>query len=289
VGDHQPGAGVAELAGVDVDLAGLCGGRVEVAVGEHEDGRLPAELEHDRLDVLCRGAHHRAPGLDRAGEGEAVDVGVARERRAGDFPESVDDVDGAVGQAGLGGDLGELEGADGRLLGGLDDGGASSGERRGDPPHQHAQGHVPGDDVRGHPEGLADRAFEESGTGRDLASLDLVGEARVVVEVIDAPGDGRPRVGQRLAGVGDLDRHQVVEPLPDPFAEAEQDAHALGRGHLAPASLECAAGRLDGGVDFLLACRADFRYGLAVRRVDREDAIPVGFDPFAADVQAGLR
>ena len=56
---------------------------VEVGVGEHDRRRLAAQLERDPLDGAGAGAHHRAAGDGRSGEGDLVDAGVLGQRGAG--------------------------------------------------------------------------------------------------------------------------------------------------------------------------------------------------------------
>ena len=82
--DHQARAGRADLAGVLEDRAEDVVDRgVEVAVGEHHDRRLAAELQHQPRDVARRPRASRAwPVAHRAGEGDVVDAGVRDQRRA---------------------------------------------------------------------------------------------------------------------------------------------------------------------------------------------------------------
>ena len=76
---HQhPGGGVAGLAGVeeaalDVPARGL----LEVGVGQHDVGRLPAQFEADTLDGVRGGGTDQLAGAGGAGEGDHVDVRVA--------------------------------------------------------------------------------------------------------------------------------------------------------------------------------------------------------------------
>jgi len=63
-----------------------------------------------------------------AGEGDLVDVGMADHRRSSGFAVAVEDVDDAVGEAGLQGELGQLDAGDRGLLGQLHDDGVAAGE-----------------------------------------------------------------------------------------------------------------------------------------------------------------
>jgi hypothetical protein len=76
-------------------------GGLQVRVGEHEVGRLAAQLEGHALDRLRRSGGDRAADLGRAGERDLGDVRVLDEPRAADTPRSGKDVHHALGDAGL--------------------------------------------------------------------------------------------------------------------------------------------------------------------------------------------
>ena len=82
--DDQPGAGRADLAGVQEDRGQREVERgLEVGVGEHDVGVLAAQLEGDLLH-RGRGRGHDPPaGGQAAGERDQVDAGVLGQRRAG--------------------------------------------------------------------------------------------------------------------------------------------------------------------------------------------------------------
>ena len=110
--DDEPRARVAGLAAVVEDPpADRRGGRLEVAdVGEDDLRALAAELERDRLDVrVADRPQERLADLGRAGEGDLVDAGMAGQRVADDRARAGDDVEDAVREAGLGGQLGQAE------------------------------------------------------------------------------------------------------------------------------------------------------------------------------------
>ena len=79
--DDEPRAGHAGLPG-GREHAGddAVGGGLEVGVGEHDLGRLAAELERDAREVARRALGDVDAGLRRAGEGDLVDARVAHER-----------------------------------------------------------------------------------------------------------------------------------------------------------------------------------------------------------------
>ena len=113
--DDEPRAGVAGLAAVVEDpRPDGRGRRLEVAdVGEHDLRALAAELERDRLDVgLADRAEQRPADLGRPGERDLVDAGMTRERIARcTAPGPGHDVEHAVRQTGLGGQLRQAQGA----------------------------------------------------------------------------------------------------------------------------------------------------------------------------------
>ena len=75
--DQQARAGRADLAGIAVDALGNFGrGQVQVGVSKDDVGRLAAQFQDDGLDVDGGRLHDAPPGLDRAGEGDPVDVGL---------------------------------------------------------------------------------------------------------------------------------------------------------------------------------------------------------------------
>ena len=77
-------------------------------------GRLAAELEHDPLEVRLRGVVQEvATDLGRAGEGDRVDVRVPSDRLADGRAAAGHDVEDARRQAGLGGELGDAQQAQG--------------------------------------------------------------------------------------------------------------------------------------------------------------------------------
>src|SRR6185503_11206348 len=99
--DDEPGAGRADLAGVQEDRGDcVVDGGVEVDVREDDVRVLATELERDPLDRGRRGGHDATPGGKAAGERDQVDVGVLGERRADLRAGAEDQVGHASGYAG---------------------------------------------------------------------------------------------------------------------------------------------------------------------------------------------
>ena len=88
--DQQAGPGQADLARVVELVHRLRDDRVEIGVGERDEGRLPAQLERDRGQVGAGGLRHELAGRDGAGERDPVDAGVRDERGAGLLADPLD-------------------------------------------------------------------------------------------------------------------------------------------------------------------------------------------------------
>ena len=142
--DEQAGAGEADLARVVVLVGGGRGRRVEVGVLEHDERRLPAELERHRGQVRGGVAVDGVRGGGRAGERDPIDVLVSGERRARAGARAVDDVEDAGREAGLIGEIAEHRARERRPLGGLQHDGVAGGERRPDAPGREHERRVPG-------------------------------------------------------------------------------------------------------------------------------------------------
>jgi hypothetical protein len=144
--DEQPRARQAHLSGVVVLLDGEVHGEVEVGVREHQERGLSAQFEAGR-DQVDGGRGGDAPGAgDRAGEADPPYVGMGDKRGAGFGAVSLDHVEHAGGEPGLGGDVGQQRRGQRRPLGWFEHDGVAGGERRGDlPGGQHQRGVPRGD------------------------------------------------------------------------------------------------------------------------------------------------
>ena len=217
--DDQPRAGVAGLAAVVEDPpADGRRGRGQVAdVGEDDLRALAAELERDGLDVrLADRPQQRPADLGRAGERDLVDARMAREGVADDRAGTGHDVEDAVGQAGLGRQLGEAQGAQRRLAGRLEDDRVAGRERRAELPGGDDQRVVPGHDRGDHADRLAGDERQRVGPGRADLAVDLVDRLGVPLERRGGARDVHPeRVADRLADVERLEQGELVEVLAD--------------------------------------------------------------------------
>ena len=95
--DDQPRPGQAHLPGVVELVHRLLHGRIQIGVGERDERRLAPELQRDGREVRRRGLRDELAGLDRPGERDPADAGVARERGAGLLADPLHHVERAVG------------------------------------------------------------------------------------------------------------------------------------------------------------------------------------------------
>ena len=227
------------------------GGLLEVGVGEDDVGRLAAELERDALDRPGRAAHHLLPDLGRAGEADLGDVGVLDQPLPDDRALADDDVDDALGEAGLEREVAEPDRGQRRELGRLEHDGVPARERGAELPARDVEREVPGHDQPHDPERLAEGHVDTAGD-RDRLAVVLVDGARVVVEDLGDHADLAARARDRLADVARLEPRELLVMLLDERREPSQQAGPVGRRDLAPGGERRARGR-DGGVGFLHA------------------------------------
>ena len=118
--------GDAVLAAVEEPAEGDAGGDgVDISIVVDDEGAVATQFEGDALEA---GVGLDAPAnLGAAGEGDDLEAFVAHQRlglRAGHGQ----DGDGAVGETGFAGELGQAEGGERGLAGGLDDDAVAGGE-----------------------------------------------------------------------------------------------------------------------------------------------------------------
>ncbi len=198
--------------------------------------------------------------------------------------EAGDDVHDALGQAALLEEACELEEGEGCLLRGLDDHGAPRADGRSQLPGGHEQRVVPGDDLAGHPERLAQgQRHRVVGHGYHLA-VELGGEAAVVLEAGGHVGEVVLRLHDGLAGVAGLDLGQPRQLVAHLLGEAEEDAAPLLGGGIAPAAVERHPRRLHGPVHVGGAGLGHLRDHRSGRGVEHLEGLPrAALRPLAAD------
>ncbi len=219
-------------------------GEVQVRVRQDQHVVLGAA---EGLDALAVG---RARGVDVAGDGGGADEGDGGDVRVLQDAVhrglvAVDDVQHAVRQARLGGQLGQLQGRGRHLLAGLEDEGVPAGDGEREHPHRHHRREVERRDAGDDTEGLADRGHVH--TGGDLGgqlALELLRDAAGQLDDLQAAGDLAQRVAVHLAVLGGDQRGQLLAVRVDQLAVGEQYGRTLGQRAGAPG-----AERLLGGGD----------------------------------------
>ena len=129
---------------------GVGDGEVQVGVGEHQQRGLAAQLQRDRGQLGAGRGGDQAAGRDRAGEADpGHGPGCAASGAPASGAQALHDVEHAVGQPGVAGDVGQQARGQRRPLRRLGDHGVPGRERGGDPPGRQHQRRVPRRDHRG--------------------------------------------------------------------------------------------------------------------------------------------
>ena len=221
----------------------VLGGEFEVRVGQDDGVVVRAAEGMDALAVgdarVLNDVRHRG-GAD---EGDGVDPGVGED--VGDqVAITCEDVEHAVGQAGLLVEAGDDQRRGGRRGGGLQDEGVAGGHGDGVHPHRHHDGEVEGADARDHADGLADGVdVDAGGDVEGVFALQRDVDAAGKIEGFAATLDLADGVGVVLAVLLDDRLGQLVLVGEHQLAHLEHDGGALGEGNLGPFLL----GRLGAG------------------------------------------
>ena len=207
-------------------------------------GLFPPSSNVSFLRFPARGLDDQLADLGRAGEGHLVDVVMGGQCGAGGLAESGHHVDHAVGQPGLGDELGQPQRRQRGLLRRLEHHGAPVASAG---PSFHAaisSGKFHGMIWPTTPMRLAQGVGVEVGAGRvghrdiDGVALDLGGPAGHVVEQVGGQRHvGRLSHRERLAVVQGLQLGQLFDVLEDQVADPPDDPAAIGGGHAAPGTV----------------------------------------------------
>jgi hypothetical protein len=156
-GDDQARRGRAALAGRE---EGAVDGALSTAMSRSASssttsGFLPPISSWNFACPRDAGHGDLAPGLDRAGEADRVDVGMIEQRLADHRAAAHDEVEHALRQAGARQDLGQRPGAAGHEVGRLEHDAVAVGQRRRDLPGRDGDREVPRRDDADHADRLA--------------------------------------------------------------------------------------------------------------------------------------
>ena len=146
----QARAGAADLALVEPDgVDHAFDGGVDIGVVKHDEGRLAAQFQRQRLAAAGGFFADQAADIGRTGKGDLVHIRVGHDGRSRGAVAG-DHVQHAGGQAGLRGQFGEQQGRQWREFGRFQYHGIAERQRRGDFPRQHQQREVPRHDLADH-------------------------------------------------------------------------------------------------------------------------------------------
>ena len=155
------------------------------AIGKHNIGRLATQFSPGALEVaLPRHDMDLFAHACRAGKGNAIDIHVQRQRRAGLRPKTGDHIEYPWRNAGFQCQVPHAQGRQWRLLAGLEHHGVASRQGGSDFPGRHDHGVVPGHDDAHHANRLAgDQCQGRSGRGCNLI-VDLVDRFSVPAQAV---------------------------------------------------------------------------------------------------------
>ncbi len=221
-----------------------------IGIGEEDVGGFAAEFKRDALEGVRGALDDDFADGGAAGEGDFVHAGMGDEGGASGFAKAVDDIDNAGWKAGFLEPIGHFERGERGLLGGFEDAGAAGGERGSELPRGHEEGIVPGDDLAGDADRLAQSEAESiGGNGVDVAE-NFVGEAGIVFEAGGHVGDIKFGFHDGLAGIAGFEFGEGGGIGANFFGEFVEQAAAVLRGRGGPgAGVEGGAGGGDGGID----------------------------------------
>ncbi|MCY1526860.1 hypothetical protein D9M68_619040 [compost metagenome] len=240
------------------------------------------------LHALGGAADDGLAGTHRAGEGHHAHQRVRYQRAADGRAASEDDIDHARRQQ-LIDELGQAQGGQRGLFGGLEDHGVAGGERRAELPGRHHQGVVPGRDGGDH----ADRvAADHRGEARQVFPGRRTGKAAAGAgEEAEHIGYGGKLVvqcgGVGFAAVVGLQLRQLFGVRFDAVGKLEQQGGAVPRGGPRPA-FEGRIGGTHRGVHLGFAGFGNLHQHRAGGRVEHVQGFAFAGGELAVDQQFGL-
>ncbi len=195
---------------------------------------------------------------------------MQRQRLADGVAVARQDVEHAGRNAGVDRQLGNADGGQRRLLGGLEHHRVAGGQRRAELPAGHHQREIPRHDGRHHADRLAgDQAQLVMGRGRYLV-VDLVDRLAAPAQRPRGARDvHRQRVADRFAHVEGFQQGQLLAVGFQQVGEADHHCLALGRRQARPAAgLECGTGAGHRALGIDLVAAGDLRQHPPVHRAD---------------------
>jgi hypothetical protein len=193
---------------------------------------------------------------------------VLGERGAGLGPESRNDVERAFGQSGGRGEFGHAQQRHARIFGRLDDAGVAGRERAADRAAEDLQRIVPRNDMARDAVRLAPGEHRIAVGIRDRRPVQLVGRARVELEIARARRGIGTRLLERLAAIARLEQRELFRVIGDGGGNGGKVPTALGRRSLAPGAVMRPLRGAHGSVDVGRAAAGDCGEGDAFGWID---------------------
>jgi hypothetical protein len=187
-----------------------------------------------------------------------------------DRPRPGHDVEHALGNAGLGRQLGKPQRRQRRCRSRLEDHGVTRGERRTELPGRDDERVIPRHDRTHHADRLTRHERQDIRSGRADLAVDLVDGLGVPLDRLGCGRDvDRQGVADGLPDIERLEQRQLLAAGAHRLGKLQQDDLALGRRHVRPAPvLERGACRRDRAIDVLDATLRDLRDDAAVAPCD---------------------
>ena len=218
-------------------------------------------------------------GQRRSGEADVINPRMRSQCGACFRAIAGHDVERACGKTDLCSKLGHAQQREAGILGRLDDTRVAGRERGSDAAAEDLHRVVPRNDVTRDAMRLANRQHGHAGLVRDRLAVQLVGGARVVLEVAcERGGIGAP-LPERLAGGARFELRQLLACAFDCGRQLHQQPSALGRRQAAPVAVAELAERgtrgIDRTVDVGSIAAGDACECCANRRIERVDRLAV--------------
>src|ERR1019366_695957 len=135
-------------------------GLFQVRIREDDVGGFTAQFERDALKITGGGFKDKLTDLGRTGESDLVDTGMLCDRATRARSEAGDDIDHALGKAGLEDQLSQAKRSQRGLLRRLEDYRVATRERRAELPRRHQQRKIPRNNLTAYSHRLAQRVVE---------------------------------------------------------------------------------------------------------------------------------
>src|SRR5215216_3622919 len=259
--DEDARAGAAILPCIPEDGDGRrSGGLLQVGVGEDHVRGLATQLEGDALYGTGGPGHDPLADLRGAREGDLGNVRMLDEPLPDLAPRPHDNVDDALGDAGLARYALELQRGQRRELGRLEDERVARRQCRGHLPARYGEREVPRDDEPNDAQGFAERNVDAPGDRYGVAKQSLRHPSVVVEGLHDHPHLGTG-VADGLARVLRLQLRQALLFRVQGVGEASEQTRAVGWLYISPGR-EGFPGAGDGSVGVAFGGRFEPLYHL---------------------------